>query len=331
MDNSLLIHALSNLPNFIHGKETFNAVHEALNPFTDGQVTLVTNEEEYPFHIEIKQIHRKESLKSLVPYARANTLLICNTLSSFLADFCSDHAINFIDESGNARVKSGGLNLWVEGKQHTDNLPLKVVKGKPGLGVMKLLFAILADTEILHLPYRDIASLANISLGMVNKGLQYLASENMISLGAKRRILDQEALYRFWIEYYRTVLRPKLGGIRIDAPNDWQDIVLSEGDYWGGEAAADALTHYIKPYELQLYTFEPLQKKLAMLNAKPNREGRLWLIPAFWGKDLKINKTAEALLTVAELAASHDSRNMEVARKINGRYLHLEDPFTPRI
>ncbi|UYI47689.1 type IV toxin-antitoxin system AbiEi family antitoxin [Vibrio natriegens] len=81
----------------------------------------------------------------------------------------------------------------------------------------------------------------------------------------------------------------------------------------------------LQPYELQLFTFEPLQKKLALLKAaKPDPAGRLWLVPAFWGKGLDINIKAKALLAVAELLASSDSRNKEVAELINEQYLHLK-------
>jgi hypothetical protein len=96
---------------------------------------------------------------------------------------------------------------------------------------------------------------------------------------------------------------------------------MEEDDFWGGEAAAEKLTQYLHPQELQLFTRQPLQKKLAQLKCRPNPEGLLWLVPAFWGAKLAWSETSQALLAVAELEASKDSRNIEVARMIHEQYL----------
>ncbi len=322
---TLLALAMDNLPSHIQGESTFDPKPDGRH-YTDAEVILTVQGERYRFNVEIKHIHRKESLSMLIGVARPDTLLVCNRLTAHLADFCSCHAINFIDEAGNARVRCNGLNLWVEGRNSSVSPPSSQQRAKPGLGFMKLVFALLAQEEIVGLPFRIIAERANISLGMVSKGFKYLESEKLVSLGDTRRILDKESLCRIWIEHYRTVLRPKLGGIRLVAPDDWRQIPLTPDDCWGGEVAADELTHYLQPYELQLFTFEPLQKKLALLKVKPNHAGRLWLVPSFWGKGLEINTKAKALLAVAELLASNDSRNKEVAKLINEQYLHLKIP-----
>ncbi|MHA6964655.1 type IV toxin-antitoxin system AbiEi family antitoxin [Zobellella denitrificans] len=320
---TLLMLAMNNLPSHIQGESTFDPKPDG-HPYSDAQVTLTVHGERYRFSVEIKHIHRKESLTALLDAARPDTLLVCNRLTVHLADFCSSNAINFIDEAGNARVSCNGLNLWIEGKNSSESHPVTQQQAKPGLGFMKLVFALLADEDVLRLPFRAIAEMANISLGMVSKGFKHLESEKLVSLGSTRRILDKEALYHIWIEHYRTVLRPKLGGIRLVAPGDWREIPLTPKDCWGGEVAADELTGYLQPYELQLFTFEPLQKRLALLKAKPDPAGRLWLVPAFWWKGLDININAKALLAVAELLASSDSRNKEVAELINEQYLHLK-------
>ncbi len=321
---TLLQLAMDNLPPQIRCESELTSSLDLNVPYSDAELTLQTHTLEVRFDVEIKHIHRKESLAKLLPYCRSDTLLVCNRLSDFLADFCSDNAINFVDASGNARISNGGFQLWIEGKQAQDIPAVNTTQARPGVGFMKLVFALLVDEKVLHLPYREIANLANISLGMVSKGFQYLYADKLISQGDRRFILDQHALYRLWIEHYRTVLRPKLGGIRLDAPADWRDIPVGREDLWGGEVAADELTHYLQPYDLQLFTFMPLQQKLAVLQARPNQNGRLWLVPAFWGKELHIGTQAKALLAVAELVASKNSRNMEVAEQINEQYLHIK-------
>ncbi|HAG52391.1 MAG TPA: hypothetical protein DCL21_01230, partial [Alphaproteobacteria bacterium] len=220
---TLLMLAIDNLPSHIQGECTFDPKPDGKH-YTDAEVTLMVHGERYRFSVEIKHIHRKESLTALLGAARPDTLLVCNRLTAHLADFCSSNAINFIDEAGNARVSCNGLNLWIEGKNSSVSHPATQQQAKPGLGFMKLLFSLLAQEDVLRLPFRAIAEMANISLGMVSKGFKHLESEKLVSLGSTRRILDKEALYHIWIEHYRTVLRPKLGGIRLVAPGDWREI-----------------------------------------------------------------------------------------------------------
>jgi hypothetical protein len=318
--------ALGNLPSHIYCQlRDDTKLHTRTDrPFTDASLHLQVGGEHYEFDIEVKLVRRKETLRQLIPYASPNRLLICNHLTPFLADFCVEHKLNFIDEAGNARVNCMGLNLWIDGKspqQQLFNSHKMNTANKPSIGVVKLLFPILAHPHLLQYSFREIAELAGVSLGMVSKGLDYLESEKLISMGSKRRILDEAALYRLWIEYYRTTLRPKLGGIRLDLTSSWQQIALESSDYWGGEVAADELTHYLEPFELQLFTFSPIQRKIAALKVRPHPNGRLWLVPAFWGKTLDINTKAKALLATAELHASNDSRNIEVAQQIYEKYL----------
>ena len=146
----------------------------------------------YLFSAEIKRIHRKDSLSALLGAARSDTLLVCNRLTAHFADFCTKNAINFIDEAGNARVSYSGLNLWIEGKNSAKNHLAIPQPAKPRLGFMKLLFALLVQEDVLHLPFRAIAEMENISLGMVSKGFKYLEAEKLVSLGSTRRILEKE-------------------------------------------------------------------------------------------------------------------------------------------
>ncbi|WP_410506483.1 type IV toxin-antitoxin system AbiEi family antitoxin [Marinomonas sp. GJ51-6] len=67
-------------------------------------------------------------------------------------------------------------------------------------------------------------------------------------------------------------------------------------------------------------------KKLAQLNCRPNSEGDLWLVSAFWGDRLEWTNRSQALLAVAELEASKDSRNIETSRMIYEKYLQTEAP-----
>ena len=321
--SAIAINALALLP--AHIKADF-VQNEGVNGgiFTDGELRLIVSGEEYGFYVEVKTIHRKESLSSLFADAAPNTLLICNRLTPYLVDICIENGVNFIDNAGNVRINNGALHIWIESqqtRQSQKDLNLVGKSNKLGEGAAKLLFVLLSNPDVLNFPYREMAEYANISLGMVSKGLGTLQAESLISLGKTRRILDAERMLSLWIESYRLSIRPKLGGIRLQLEGEWQDIPMVDNDFWGGEAAAEKLTQYLHPQELQLFTRQPLQKKLAQLKCRPNPEGNLWLVPAFWGAKLAWSETSQALLAVAELEASKDSRNIEVARMIHEQYL----------
>lgn len=321
--SALAVNALALLPAHIKADFVQNEseVHER---FTDGELCLTISGDEYHFYVAVKTVHRKESLSSLFADAAPNTLLICNRLTPYLADICMENGVNFIDSAGNVRINNGALHIWIESqqtRQSQKDFNLAGKSNKLGEGAAKLLFVLLSKPDALHLSYREIAEYANISLGMVSKGLGIFESESLISLGDTRRILDTERMLSLWVESYRLSIRPKLGGIRLQFEREWQDLPMEEDDFWGGEAAAEQLTRYLHPQELQLFTRQPLQKKLAQLKCRPNPEGLLWLVPAFWGVKLAWSETSQALLAVAELEASKDSRNIEVARMIHEQYL----------
>jgi hypothetical protein len=326
--SSLVANALALLP--AHIKVEFIG-HDALSNggFTDGELSLVVNGDHYDFYVAVKNIHRKENLELLLEEASSNTLLICNRLTPYLVQMCIENKLNFIDTAGNIKITHEGLHLWVESqKSKTQKASDNEAKThKLGEGSAKLLFAILSQPEILNYSYREMVEYANISLGMVSKGLGILEAESLISLGKNRRILDAERMLAIWVDVYRLSIRPKLGGIRLEFNGNWQDLPIQEGDdYWGGEAAAESLTQYLHPEDLQLFTCLPLQKKLAQLNCRPHPEGHLWLVPAFWGIKLEWTVKSQALLAVAELEASKDSRNIEVARMLYEKHLQTEEP-----
>lgn len=331
--SSLAANALALLPTQIKAQFIENdklIQNDELNKgsFTNGELCLIVSGDNYHFYVAVKNIHRKESLEPLLGEVASNTLLICNRLTPYLAEICTQKGLNFIDTAGNVRIDNNGLHLWIESQKGKTQKALtdETKSSKLGEGSAKLLFALLSQPDILNGSYREIAEYANISLGMVSKGLGIFESESLVSLGKNRRILDAKRMLAIWVEVYRLSIRPKLGGIRLEYKGDWQNLAMEGDDCWGGEVAAEMLTHYLHPQDLQLFTRLPLQKKLAQLNCWPNPEGDLWLVSAFWGDRLEWTNRSQALLAVAELEASKDSRNIETSRMIYEKYLQTEAP-----
>lgn len=96
----------------------------------------------------------------------------------------------------------------------------------------------------------------------------------------------------------------------------------------GGEAAAYQLTHdYLRPEIIQLFTPYSLLDRRKTLNMRPTPTGKFQLIETFWGKDFKLTLRAQVLLSIAELIATQDERNIETARRLNEQYLQIKAPF----
>lgn len=296
----------------------------------DGRAQLVTPDGAvFTFAIEIKKVHRKETLMALREQIKRShidvpALLLCNRLTPAEVEYCVANQLNFIDTAGNARVHLPGFHFIVEGKNgKMRDVPSKRISE----GTLKLLLVLLSKPEVLNENYRTLAALSGISLGMVSKAFDFLEVQHFYRKTKNgRRLMNIEDLQALWMREYVTTIRPKLKSIPLIAPNAWQDIPLVQGEYWGGEVAAAKLSEgYLIPENWLLFTPYSLPQRRTELGLKPMREGKLQLASAFWGKDFQLNREAEAMLCVAELLASKDGRNLEVARIINDKYLNLKE------
>ncbi|MCY7296762.1 type IV toxin-antitoxin system AbiEi family antitoxin [Alteromonas sp. a30] len=320
--SDFVIKALSQLP----ASFRFQILEECpiTNAFRDQKISLKSRKKTWYFDVAVKQIHRTSSFNVLLTHAAENTLLICNKLSDHLADFAEQHQINFIDEAGNARVFRHDLTLFISGNKLKPAAP-NLVKQKLTFGTAKLIFVLLVDNSALQYSYRKLAKLANISLGMVSKAMSFLESGGYIYRTQSRYgFSNVNTLAALWLSEFSTTLRPKLKGLMLSINQSPNEISLSPLDVWGGEMAGAQLTQNLQPEQLQLFTFQPIQAVIHQLKAKVDAQGNLWLVPAFWGQDLQLTPYAKALLSAAELIASNDSRNYEIASQINHDYLHID-------
>ncbi len=292
--------------------------NEAADPAVDGELTILLNQQPKHYFLEFKRIHRKESL---VHYAQADSkrqrILVCNTLSIYLREICSDLNVNYIDESGNIRIVDDSIYIIIQGQKA---VPAKSIATMT-TGIVKCLFAFFAEPELLNAPYTLIAERANISLGMVNKTMTFLLNNKHIAQqSTQRRFLDIQNLQYEWLISYLQKVAPKIQAITCPLPEHWESVPLTQGDLWASEVAAMQLTDYLIPQELLLFAQNLRPEKYPL---SKNQNSKLQMKKAFWGKELNISQNAFALLTVAELLLSKDGRNRELAEMINDKYLHL--------
>lgn len=328
-EDALLTAVSENLPTNLR----LTVKRSSNNEDYDGLATLtVGRDQTFDFKIEIKSIHRKENLfllkKAWHDDATAQRLLICPHLTAAQAEICEELRLNFIDAAGNASIVTKGLFLRISGKKpvksltNSDNSAARISEG-----TLKLLLVLLNDEQAINATYRELSAAAGISLGMVSKAFEYLESQRYYrkSKGG-RRLLSPESLTALWLREYAVMIRPKLKRLNLVAPTYWQDLTLKPSEIWGGEAAAALLTEgYLYPETLMLFTHTPLQQRRKELGMHPQQHGSLQMTGAFWGETLKLSLRSQAMLSIAELLASRDSRNLEVARMINDKYLGLTD------
>jgi hypothetical protein len=195
---------------------------------------------------------------------------------------------------------------------------------------LRVLFVILCRPQLLNAPYRELATTAKVALGTIGPVIKNLETRKLIATFGttlpKRRLLDAKALLQEWVTFYPATLRPKLQPRRFRAHDRElaQQTDLARFDaYWGGEVAADRLTHYLKPQMLTVYTLHNPTKLITELRLRADVNGDVEILNAFWDQTL-ITGTADVvppILAYADLMTTTDARDLEAARLIYEQHI----------
>ncbi len=148
--------------------------------------------------------------------------------------------------------------------------------------------------------------------------------------GRHRPLLEPARRLDEWVTNFPIRLRPKLNPRRFQAPDPgwWQRVRLEAGARWGGEVAAARLTDYLKPATYTIY-LDPRNRREALatlvkqhrLRADP--QGNVEVLDTFWNFEPEGTQPdlAPPLLVYADLMATLDPRNLEVAKRIRREYI----------
>ncbi len=307
----------------------------------DAFIRATINEKTYEYAVVIKNVDRfatvaqvKHQLEGIVE----RPLLIAPRLTDAAADNCKELGLNYIDLAGNAYINEADLFILIKGQKQVvyPNNQMNYFKGNKTLTPtnLRMVFALLCNPEMLNAPYREIAKVAGIALGAVGWGFNDLAARALTLGDGKKNnrvLIQQEKLIHEWVTNYPIKLRPKLNPRRFKANNlDWWknlDVKQYEAQ-WGGEVAADRLTHYLKPNFFTLYLhgkeFKKNMNKLIVENRLvPDPNGDIEVLEAFWDFDDAdfLPEIVPTLLVYADLVASNDPRNLETAKMIYDRLI----------
>jgi hypothetical protein len=300
----------------------------------DAVIEIEVHGRKHKFGAEAKVGVRAEMLiqtKALWPREQQpRFLVVAPYITNYLAEKCREINLPFLDAAGNAYLEDDDLFVFVTGqKRNTDLAPVRTNRTDTTAG-LRVLFAILCRPQLLNAPYRELATTAKVALGTIGPVIKDLETRKRIATFGttlpKRRLLDAKLLLQEWVTFYPATLRPKLQPRRFRAQNrEWaqQTNLTPFGAYWGGEVAADRLTHYLKPEMLTVYTLHNPTKLMTEFRLRADVNGDVEILNAFWDETL-ITGTADVvppILAYADLMATTDARNLEAARLIYEQHI----------
>jgi hypothetical protein len=287
-------------------------------------VEVETSRRKHRFAAEVKTVDRFETpamAQARWRNSRKRPLLVAPYISREIAERCRDLHLPFIDEAGNAYLEGPGLLIYVAGQPRPAELKQDRFRAVNPAG-LRITFALLCRPALLRANYREIAAAAKVALGTVGPVMKDLAARGFLRLrtATERDLLDPERMLEEWVTHYPVALRPKLNPRRFQGdPDRLRQADLNQyGAYWGGEIAAEKLTHFLKPAHFTIYAREPIAKLVAASRLRADRAGNVEILDAFWGFDAGGDDASLAppVLVYADLLATNDGRNAEAAKLI---------------
>ena len=246
------------------------------------------------------------------------------------AERARELGIAFVDLAGNAHLRGPGLYVFVTGQRPAAKTRRHRTTQAFTPAGLRVVFALLVRPRLVAATYREIGAAAEVALGTVAAVLEGLVERGHLTPEgtAERRLLAPQRLAEEWVLLYPVRLRPKLvlGHFTAPDPGWWQTARFDpRRAVWGGEVAADKLTGRLKPARQTLYVRGKPDDTILANRLRPDERGDVEILEAFWtldeGPEAGPEDVAPALLVYADLMATGDPRNVEVARLVRERHL----------
>jgi len=314
----------------------------ALEQLTGLNITVESRKNEYDgiidikghaFTVEAKNELRKENkgflftrLEELKTKTKRPTLIIAKYITSEVAHELRENGINYLDVAGNCFIKYQDLVLYIAGQKVHKKEKTNQAKAFQEAGI-KIIFNLLNNPDNIQLSYRELAELADVSIGSVSNVMKELEQQTFVLKTNTKRILkNKEKLLERWVVAYQDVLRPRLMKkqmrfVKLDAIQNWKELYLNNDGgitLWGGEPAAAILTNHLVPEKLSIYTTQNWQNIGQDMGLVPDVNGKVEILQVFWKRKNVANDqiTTPPLLIYADLIGSGYSRNVEIAKII---------------
>ena len=313
-----------------HLETTFQpSDNEKIDGFLKIQIKDNGNNQEINFAVEVKRKLQNAHFLGILVQKKVNEnfIVIAESIIPDLRRKLRELNINYLDISGNTYIKYPNLFLFIENnKSHTAEVYKKnIEKHELTKNGLLLVFQLLKDPSLIQATYRKMAEVANISLDSVHKTVHTLkALGYILPLDDKKDYLTNlPKLLEHWVINYETKLKPILyrGRYRCLANTDWRNIELDANSKWGGEAAAEILTDYLKASTLYLYTKDERSELMKKYRLIPDTLGNIIVFNHFTKVDEFNTQTVSPLIVYADLINSTDYRNQETAQIIYEKFV----------
>jgi len=290
--------------------------------------------------IQGKELHYYAEIKTAITKAHKGLLLmhreklnyplllIAKYVNTQIAEQLRQDGIEFIDTAGNAFINQLPIYIFIKGNRPPDILkqaPLKRAFKSAGL---RMIYAFLCNPGFENKTYREIATARDVALGTVGWIMKELKDMGFLLDMGKRgqRLIQKQNLLQRWVTTYPEQLRPKQIIGRYRGEYGWWeqkrlDPLIAQ---WGGEVAAERLTHYLKPEIITIYTTTQQLNQLLIENRlRKDPTGDVEILERFW-KPVEIwqyEDLVHPILIYADLLATGNQRNIETAKMIYEQHI----------
>lgn len=318
MTNEIVQTALKNLKEFtgIQG-------HWQEKAPLDGELELDVQGQKYVFTTEVKKELRSYHIPQLNNTFKVykHFIVIAFQLFPKIKEALRKSGIPYLEANGNLFLKKKGLFIFIDTQKVMDKEKNKGNRAFTKTG-LKVLFYMLQNTDALTQTHRQLAENTDVGLGNIPQVLDGLKTTGfLIPLRNKSYIWNnKKILLERWVAEYATLLRPKLVKERYKITGAWQELNFNkQKTAWGGEAAADLITHHLRPEKMLIYTRENRTELIKNYKLMPDANGELEVLEMFWKNNE--SKTVPALLIYADLILEGGKRNTETAKIIYHAYI----------
>jgi hypothetical protein len=292
----------------------------------DAELRFETPQVERRFGAEVKRRLNPHTIGLAIEQMKRlpeRILLVTDYVNPNMAERLKQLGVPFLDTFGNAYVNAPPLFIFIKGHKP----PAKTRGERPTRAFvpagLKVVFALLCRQELVAAPYRTIARTTNVALGTVAWVLDDLERlGHLLEMGKHgRRLIQKRDLLERWVATYPNQLRPRLmiGRYAPPDPHWWHGAQIGDfRSYWGAEVAAARLTRHLKPELVTVYIRDLPGRFLAANRLRTDPKGNVEVLDAFWNADYDWTdkEIVHPLLVYADLLATGDPRNLEIARRI---------------
>jgi len=266
-----------------------------LNPYVmDDKIDMILRDDEHEIEFQaiVKSTVNNSNiglLKNRYNQFSENLLLITRSINTESSNLLRSLGINYIDTAGNAYINVPPLRIQIKGNRLKAS-DLQSVKDnsrsvyRPAF--LQLIFTLLCNPDLENNPYREIAGMANISLGAVQMYMRRLERDDFLMVFDQnhKNLINKKKLLELWLEAYPQQIKPKylIGNYTSEiVSREINQSLQSSNALLGGESAAAIITNYIRPYLHTIYINKRLGEYIFRNRLKKNRTGNVQLINKF--------------------------------------------------